>query len=118
MTYSTQSHSDIARQNAEEYKDAPQLEPDAIVRCIEVFVDNAEMPNYVLFDGELVYANKPKTSGVMQIFGDGGPILITVNREPLLNKMKYWSLPEIKFTSIEEKFKELEERVKALKAFA
>ena len=118
MTYSIQKLSEIARQNAEEYKDAPQLEPDATVRCIEFFFDDAEMPNYVLFNGELVYANRPKTSGVMEIFADSGPIFISVNREPLLNKMKHWSLPEIKFTSIEEKFKELEERVKALKAFA
>lgn len=117
MTYSMQNLSEIARQNAEEYKDAPQLEPDAVVKCIEFFFDDAEIPNYVLFNSELVYANKPKTSGVMQIFGDGGPILITLNREPLLNRMKNWSLPEIKFTSIEEEFKELEERVKALKAF-
>ncbi len=118
MTYSMQKLAEIARQNAEEYKDAPQLAPDTVVKCIEFFFDDAEMPNYVLFNDELVYANPPKTSGVMQIFGDGGPIFISVNREPLLNRMKNWSLPEIKYTSIEEKFRELEERVKALKAFA
>jgi hypothetical protein len=118
VTYSTQELSKIARQNAEEYRDTPQLNPDAMVRCIEFFIDDAEMPNYVLFDGELVYANKPKTSGVLQIFGNDGPIFISVDRETLLNKMKNWSLPKIRFTSIEEKFKELEQQVKAISSVA
>jgi hypothetical protein len=114
VVYSKQVLSQIAAQNADEYKDIPQLSPDAIVKCIEFFFDDADVPNYVLFDDELIYANKPELAGVMQIWGDGGPILITVNGEELLNKKENWSLPTIKFISIDDILLQLETRIGSL----
>lgn len=96
MTYLVQSHFDVARQNAEESKLLPLLAPDAKQNCLEFFIDDLEIPNFVILNNELILSTRVKNlSFPIQIMGDDGFNFIQIEGIPILNRLKNWRFPSL-----------------------
>jgi hypothetical protein len=96
VTYLVQSHFDVARKNAEESKLLPLLAPDAKQNCLEFFIDDLEIPNFVILDSELILSTRVKNlSFPIQIMGDDGFIFIQIEGKVFLNRSKYWRFPSL-----------------------
>jgi hypothetical protein len=119
VNYIAQSHSDVARQNAEKFQYLPPLKPDSKHRCLEFFFDSPEVPNYVIFEGQLILSIPMRSkSSVVQIMGDDGPIYIQVKEGILQNRMKNWKIPFLSYSMLHNECAALEAALKTIKAIA
>jgi hypothetical protein len=108
MLTSQQSLETAFRADAIEHRDIPVLGQDSVQRCIELFFDSAEIPNFVILDGKFIRSSPPKIkTGCACIAGDNGPIFIRVRGETLLDKREGWQLPDIDYSGLEKRLEAL-----------
>jgi hypothetical protein len=119
MPSSTQSLSDIARQNAAEYQHLPPLTPDSKQTCLEFFFDDLETPNFVFIENELILSRPVNfASKTLQIMGDDGALYIQVEGEILLNRTEHYTFPVLSLGSLEREVEALTAAVERLKTIA
>ena len=115
----TQNLSDTARQNAAEYQHLPPLKPDSKQTCLEFFFDDLEVPNFVIYEDELISAIPVQNpSNTLQIMGDDGALYIQVDGEILLNRTEHYTFPVITLGSLERDVDALTAAVERLKTIA
>lgn len=99
--------------DAKEHQNIPCLNKDSKQSCLEFFFDNASVPNFVILDGKIIKADLPEKTGCFCLAGDEGPIFIQVNGKTLLDKRGDWELPQIDYSSLQEKMDSLTKKAQS-----
>jgi hypothetical protein len=117
VIYIAPSHSDIARQNAETNQHLLPLKLDSKQKCLEFFFDSPEIPNYVIFENELIVLSRRKDrTSPFQMFGDDGPLYIQSDQKILLNRIENWIIPSLSLRVIYRECDALVDAIEKIKA--
>jgi hypothetical protein len=97
-------------------KRLPKLSENDRQNCLEFYLDDIEIPNYVVFGDELIQAIKPDTlTKSLVIQGDEGAIFVQVDGNILGDRRDGWQIPQLSFKRIEDQCDELEAVFQQLK---
>ncbi len=104
---------DALMQEMLKLKSLPKLKQNDRQNCLEFYLDDIEIPNYVVFENELIQAIKPEVlTKSLVIQGDNGAILIQVDGEILGDRRDGWQIPLLSYKLIEDQCNELENLLK------